>query len=139
MTPWTVREIFQARILVWVAFPFSRGFSQPRNEPRSPALQADSLPAKLQGKPKNTGVGRLSLLQRIFLTQESNQVSWIAGRFFTNCTMTEALYVLKILIFYTRLWNHREVKMGDQLRKSHISLSYSWFWLITWMLLERQS
>ena len=32
-------------------------------------FQADSLP----GNPKNIGVGTLSLLQRIFLTQESNQ------------------------------------------------------------------
>ena len=32
----------------------------------------DSLPAELQGKPKNIGMGRLSLLQWIFLTQESN-------------------------------------------------------------------
>ena len=30
-TPWTVRGILQARILVWVAFPFSRGSSQPRD------------------------------------------------------------------------------------------------------------
>ena len=50
------------------AFPFSRGSSQPR----SPALQPDSLPAEPQGKPKNTGVGSLSLLQLIFLNQESN-------------------------------------------------------------------
>ena len=35
-------------------------------------LQADSLPAETQGKPKNTGVGSLSLLQGIFLTQELN-------------------------------------------------------------------
>ena len=42
-------------------------------EPRSPALQADSLPAEPQGKPKNTVVGSLSLLQRIFLTQVLNQ------------------------------------------------------------------
>ena len=42
-------------------------------KPRSPALQADSLPAEPQGKPKNTGVGSLSLLQGIFPTQESNQ------------------------------------------------------------------
>ena len=41
-------------------------------EPRSPALQADSLPAEPQGKPKNTRVGSLSLLQQIFLTQEPN-------------------------------------------------------------------
>ena len=45
----------------------------PGIEPRSPALQADSLPADPPGKPKNTGVGSLSLLQRIFPTQESNQ------------------------------------------------------------------
>ena len=39
----------------------------------SPALQVDSLPAEPPGKPKNTGVGSLSLLQWIFLTQELNQ------------------------------------------------------------------
>ena len=44
----------------------------PGIELRSPALQADSLPAEPQGKPKNTGVNSVSLLQRIFLTQESN-------------------------------------------------------------------
>ena len=44
---YTVRVILQARILEWVAFPFSRGFSQAR----SPALQADSLPAEPQGGP----------------------------------------------------------------------------------------
>ena len=32
----------------------------------------NSLPAEPQGKPKNTGVGSLSLLQWIFPTQESN-------------------------------------------------------------------
>ena len=32
-TPWTVvLGILQARILEWVAFPFSRGSSQPRNQ-----------------------------------------------------------------------------------------------------------
>ena len=35
-------------------------------------MQADSLPAEPQEKPKNTGVGSLSFLQRIFLTQELN-------------------------------------------------------------------
>ena len=36
-------------------------------------MQVDSLPAEPQGKLKNTGVGSLFLLQKIFLTQESNQ------------------------------------------------------------------
>ena len=85
-----VRGILKARILKWVAFPFSRGYSQPRDRtqvsriaggfftrwatreaqeywsgypspedlpnpgitPRSPALQADSLPTELSGKPE---------------------------------------------------------------------------------------
>ena len=35
----------------------------PGIEPRSPALQPNSLPAETLGKPKNTGVGSSSLLQ----------------------------------------------------------------------------
>ena len=41
-------------------------------EPRSFTLQVDSLPSESPGKPTNTGVGSLSLLLGIFLTQESN-------------------------------------------------------------------
>ena len=67
---YTVHGILQARILEWIAFPFSRGSSQTGIEPRWPSLWADSLPAEPQGKPKNTGVGSPSLLQRLFLTQE---------------------------------------------------------------------
>ena len=40
--------------------------------PRSPTSQADSLPHEPRGKPKDTGVGSLSFLQEIVLTQESN-------------------------------------------------------------------
>ena len=43
--------ILQARILEWVDIPFSRESSNPGMEPRSPSLQADSLPAEPQGKP----------------------------------------------------------------------------------------
>ena len=78
--------ILQARILEWVAIPSSRGSSQPGMEPRSPALQADSLPSEPPGNPKNTGVGSLSLLQGIFPTW----VSCIAGRFFTSWATREA-------------------------------------------------
>ena len=65
--------ILQAIILEWVAMPSSRGFPSPGFEPRSPALQMDSLPSQPPGDPKNTGVGSLSLLQGIFLTWEFNQ------------------------------------------------------------------
>ena len=69
-----VHGILWARMggLEWVAFPFpSPGdLPNPGIKPRSPTLQVDSLPAEPQG---NTGVGSLSLLQGIFLTQELNQ------------------------------------------------------------------
>ena len=45
----------------------------PGIEPWSPTLQVDSLPAEPPEKPQNIGVGSLSHLQQIFLTQESNQ------------------------------------------------------------------
>ena len=54
-------------------FPSPGDLPNPGIEPTSPALQADSLPAEPQGKPKNTGVGSLSLLKGIFPTQQSNQ------------------------------------------------------------------
>ena len=59
----------------WSGGPFPSPGDLPNTgiEPRSPTLQVDSLPAKPLGKPKNTGVGSLSLLPRIFLTQQSNQ------------------------------------------------------------------
>ena len=54
-------------------FPSPGDLLNPGIKPRSPALQVDSLPAEPQRKSKNTWVGSLSLLQRIFPTQESNQ------------------------------------------------------------------
>ena len=46
----SVHGNFQARILEWVAYPFSRGSSQPRNETGFPALQADSVLSEPLGK-----------------------------------------------------------------------------------------
>ena len=65
---YTVHGILQVRKLEWVAFPSPWDLPNPGIEFKSPALQADSSPAESSGKPKNTGVGSLSLLQRIFPT-----------------------------------------------------------------------
>ena len=74
VTPWTIQSMEFSSPEYWSGYPFhSPGdLLNPRFKPRSPTLQADSLPAKPQGKPKNTGVGSLSLHQQIFLTQELN-------------------------------------------------------------------
>ena len=77
-TPWTVacQAPLSMGILqkYWSGLPCPPPGNLPNSgiEPRSPTLQADSLPSEPLGKPKNTGVGSLSLLQGIFLTQELN-------------------------------------------------------------------
>ena len=93
----SVHGIFQARVLKWAAISFSRGTSRPRDQTQvscivgrrftvwatreaqpetkstSSTLQVDSLPFEPPGKPKNTGVGSLFLIQGIFPTQGLNQ------------------------------------------------------------------
>ena len=73
--------ILQARKLEWETVPLLRDLPNPGIKPRSCTLQAGSLPSEPPGKPMNTGVGGLSLLQGIFLTQESDwdclHFSWI--------------------------------------------------------------
>ena len=81
------------RIQEWVAYPFSSRSSRPRIKPGSPALQADSLPAESQGKPKNTWVGSPSLLQGSSPPRNGTQVSCIAGGFFTNWAIREVLWI----------------------------------------------
>ena len=97
---YTVHGILQERILEWVAYPFSRGFSQPRNQTRvsciagrfltswatrevqkysecysvvSSSLQLHGLYRPWNCPGQNTGVDNRSLLWGIFPTQESNQ------------------------------------------------------------------
>ena len=69
------------RILEWVAFPSPGDLPNPGIEPRSPTLQADSLPAEPQAKPKNTWVGSLAFLQGTFPIQEWSQD-------YLNCRVT---------------------------------------------------
>ena len=82
---YTVHRILQARILEWVAFPFSRGSSQTRDHTQVSHIAGGFFTSWAS---KNPEMGSLSLLQRNFLTQESNQ--GLHG-FFTNWAMREAL------------------------------------------------
>ena len=80
-TVWTVTlqaplSLGFSRREYWSGLLFSspEDLPDPGIEPRSPALQVDSLLSEPPGKPKNTVVDSLSLLQGIFPTQESNWV-----------------------------------------------------------------
>ena len=68
-----VHGILQARILEWVAFPFSKGSSQPRNWTQVPRIAGRFFTSWATREAQNIGVGSLSLIQGIFPTQELNQ------------------------------------------------------------------
>ena len=103
----------------WSGQPFPSPVNLPDSgiKPRSPVLQVGSLLAEPQGKSKNTGVGSLSFLQGIFLTQELNQgllhCRWILYQLSYQFSLmtnshsqkeigTEAIIVLSILQIRSR-------------------------------------
>ena len=80
VTPWTVAHQVPlstrfSRPECWSGLPcpLPGDLPNPGIKSRSLALQAVSLPSEPPEKSKNIGVGSLSLLQGIFLTQESNR------------------------------------------------------------------
>ena len=75
VTLWTTQSMEFSRPIYWSGYPFPAPGNHPNPgiDPSSPPLQAYSLPTESPGKPRNTGVGSLSCLQQIFLTQESHQ------------------------------------------------------------------
>ena len=66
------------RIVEWVAYPFSSGSSQPRNWTGSPALQVNSLPTELSGKPSKmqylAAVSK-STEWSLFISKANNSIS----------------------------------------------------------------
>ena len=70
----TVCGILQARIMEWLVVPFSSESSHPRDGTHVSYIAHGFFTSWATGKPKNVRVGNLSLLQQIFLTQESNRV-----------------------------------------------------------------
>ena len=112
-------------------------------EPRSPTLQADSLPADSAGKPKNTETGSLFLLQWILPTQESNQgllhYRWILYQLATRVSQVRKTNIIwcnlhvesKIWYKWTYLQNRNRLtdmkskEKGDELGLADTNC-YSW-------------
>ena len=96
----TVYGILQARYWHGQPFPSPRDLPNPGIEPRSPELQADSLPAEPPGKPRVVGWGRRKMKRRrrpghqghqlLYMLQwpemslealSLNLVTWVPGTF----------------------------------------------------------
>ena len=99
----SIHGILQARILEWVAVPFSRGSSQPRDQTQISHMAGGFFTSWATKKAQEYWRGSLSLLQRTFLTQESNQgLLHCRCRFFTNWAMREAL-IQYLMYFFCEL------------------------------------
>ena len=75
----------------------------PGTEPRSPILQVDFSPSEPPGKPKNTGVGRLSLLQRNFPTQD---LHWLGLKLFIVSLHPEVFFLSFLCVGPTMIEKH---------------------------------
>ena len=126
----------QARILSGWPCPPLEDLPNPGIEPRSPSLQADSLPSETPAKPKNTGVGSLFLLQGI-CSRNWTGVCCIVGEFFTSSTTREASKALRRIIStgIDKLAQERELRTGlpsiiisNSLFSSHNFLSCHYYY-----------
>ena len=115
----SVCGISQAGILEWVAIPFSRGSSPPRDRPRSPALQADSLPSK----PPWASVcslcthGDHSLLEgRKGSHRTGGQTGVLIYSYSARCTQRGRTHVCLILCWVPGTW-HRPRELITHLRE----------------------
>ena len=69
----SVHGILQTRLMEWVAFPFSRGSSQPWNRTQISCIAGKVFTSWATKEAQEYWSGSLSFLQQIFPTQESNQ------------------------------------------------------------------
>ena len=97
---YTVHGILQARILEWVAIPFSRDLPDPGIEPGSPALQANSVPSELPREPQNRPqIRNLSHVKK-------NKLSWwiivciVFFKSFFNIFIISVGKLFRMLIFF---------------------------------------
>ena len=130
--------ILQARILEWVAMPSSRDLN-PGIEPRSPALQVDSLLSEPPQKSKNTGVDSYPFSRGSSQPRNWTRVSYIAGGFFTSWATREAWIKAKHLKIVTKLW-HRMIpcQHGWAINTSQYFAPGNWhcsFYPIWWLQL----
>ena len=89
-TQWTIQSMEFSRPEYWSGKPFSStgDLPNPGIKPRSPALQADSLPAEPLGKPKNNALVAYPFSRRSSWPRNQTRFSCITGGFFTNWAMS---------------------------------------------------
>ena len=125
-----VHAIFQARILKWVAFPFSRDLPKPGNEPRPPVLQADSLPAHKGSSGDREGGG---VAMVIYMTKHSKISLFYSILPVSICDGNKMLKKLE----ESQKWLKEEQSFSQHSVCSIVQNS-SYFWLRVWQCFRRK-
>ena len=93
----SVHGILRASILEWVAFPSPGYVSGPGIEPGSPALQADSLPTELQGKPLSTSTFphyQIRLILSWWWSRDLNLILLLSKLVYVNTSLAKRTFCL---------------------------------------------
>ena len=114
----SVHGILQAGILEWVTFPSPGDLPNPGIEPRSPALQADSLPAEPKGSPRILEWVACPFSKGSSRPRNQTGVSCIAGGFFFTSWAIREEHVLSYST-EQKIPSHSVVQ--DRVQVSHLN------------------
>ena len=95
---YTVHGILQATIVEWVAYPFSSDLPNQGIDPGSPALQEDSLPTQLSGKPLMCKFIHMCVYRYMYVYKCSVHIyncPLICGYLSICCFLSSCAYFLK--------------------------------------------
>ena len=107
---WIVHGILQARILEWVAIPFSRGSSQPRGQTRVSYIAGRFFTSWAhKGSPRILEWVAYPFSSRSSQPRNRTRVSCIADRFFTNWTFQGGGggFTIIFRLFISNIWFER--------------------------------
>ena len=90
---YTVHGILQVRILEWIAFPFSRGSSQPRDRTQIAHIAGRFFTSWATREAQEYWNGAYPFSTGSSPPRNHTGVSCITGRFFTNWALREARYI----------------------------------------------
>ena len=110
----TIHGLLQARILEWVAIPFSRGSSQPRDWIQVSHCKWILYQLSHQGSPRILKWVAYPFSSRPSWPRSWNRVSYIAGRFFTSWATREVLSAF-IACPSCTFWCHYKVEYRSEI------------------------
>ena len=125
MITWTkiVHGILQAGILEWIAFPFSRGSSEPRDQTQVSHCRRLLYQLSHRGSPRILEWVAYSFSSGSSQPRNWTGVSCIAGRFFTNWAIRESQCHLKHQIYCDPLISSTSHSLYGVIRVNYSSIT----------------